>query len=68
MTGNIFLGVKFLSDFKDSEFKKFVKGFVKIEAVFKPEKEKQLFYEKKYNNFINVQYRLYNLKDSRESK
>jgi len=63
VTGNIFLGVKFLSDFKDSEFKKFVKGFIKIEAVFKPEKEKQLFYEKKYNNFIDMQHRLYNLKD-----
>ena len=68
VVGNIFLGVKFLSDFGDAEFKKIVKGFVKIEAVFKPEKEKQLFYGKKYKNFIEVQNRLYNLKDSRESK
>ena len=68
VVGNIFLAVKFLSNFGDAEFEKFVKDLIKIEAVFKPEKEKQLFYEKKYNNFIDMQYRLYNLKDSRKSK
>ena len=68
VTGNIFLGIKFLSNFKDSELKKFVKDLIKIETVFKPEKEKQLFYEKKYKNFIEVQGKLYDLKDSRKSK
>ena len=66
--GNIFLGIKFLSNFKDSEFKKFIKRLIKIEAVFKPEKERQLFYEKKYKNFIKMQDRFYDLKDSRKSK
>lgn len=68
VTGNIFLGVKFLSNFKDSEFKKFVKGLIEIKTEFKPEKEKQLFYQKKYKNFIEVQGKLYDLKDSRKSK
>ncbi len=68
VTGNIFLGVKFLSNFKDSEFKKFVKDLTKIKTVFKPVKENQLFYEKKYKNFIEVQGKLYDLKDSRKSK
>jgi len=61
-------GRKFLSNFNNSEYKKFIKSFIKIEAVFKLEKEKQLFYKKKYNNFIDIQYRLYNLKDSRKFK
>lgn len=68
VVGNIFLAVKFLSNFGDAEFKKFVNGLIKIEAVFKPEKEKKLFYGKKYKNFIKMQNRFYDLKDSRESK
>lgn len=68
VVGNIFLAVKFLSNFGDAEFKKFVKGLIKTEAVFKPEKEKKLFYEKKYKNFIKMQDRFYDLKDLRKSK
>jgi sugar (pentulose or hexulose) kinase len=68
VVGNIFLAVKFLSNFGDAEFKKFVKGLIKIEAVYKPEKEKKLFYGKKYKNFIKMQDRFYDLKDSRKSK
>jgi sugar (pentulose or hexulose) kinase len=68
VTGNIFLAVKFLSNFGDAEFKKFIKGLIKIETVFKPEKEKKLFYGKKYKNFIKMQDRFYDLKDSRKSK
>lgn len=66
--GNIFLGVKFLSNFGDAEFKECIKNFVKYETIFKPEEEQQLFYEKKYKNFIEVQGKLYDLKDSRKSK
>ena len=68
VVGNIFLAVKYLSNFGDAEFEKFVKGLIKIKAVFKPEKEKKLFYEKKYKNFIKMQDRFYDLKDSRKSK
>jgi len=68
VVGNIFLAVKYLSNFGDAEFEKFVKGLIKIKAVSKPEKEKKLFYEKKYKNFIKMQDRFYDLKDSRKSK
>jgi len=68
VVGNIFLAVKFLSNFGDAEFEKFVKGLIKIEEVFKPEKEKKLFYGKKYKNFIKMQDRFYDFKDSRKSK
>lgn len=68
VVGNIFLAVKFLSNFGDAEFKKFVKGLIKIEVVYKPEKEKKLFYGKKYKNFIKMQDRFYDLKNSRKSK
>jgi len=60
--GNIFLGIKFLSNFSDYKLKKYVKKFIKFDAVFKPEKEKQLFYEKKYKKFIELQERFYGLK------
>jgi len=60
--GNIFLGIKFLSNFSDYELKKYVKKFIKFDAVFEPGKEKQLFYEKKYKKFIELQERFYGLK------
>ncbi|MBU4226900.1 hypothetical protein KJ987_01440 [bacterium] len=68
VVGNIFLAVKFLSNFKDSELKKFIKRLIKIETVFGPEKGKRVLYEKKYRNFIKMQNRFYDLKDSRKSK
>ncbi|HBY57670.1 MAG TPA: hypothetical protein DEG96_07430 [Candidatus Atribacteria bacterium] len=63
VVGSIFLGIKFLSNFKDHELKDFIKSIIKIEALFEPQEDKKLFYERKYKNFIGVQNRLYELED-----